>query len=81
MDSLTAARKRYSFARVCVEVDATDSLPDSVPVVIDGNKKVNVAAEYSWKPPRCSSCAVFGHTNEKCPNQKTSKSIQKWVPK
>nr|GEZ95812.1 hypothetical protein [Tanacetum cinerariifolium] len=23
--------------------------------------------EYEWKPPRCSSCKVFGHIHEECP--------------
>ncbi|GJY42923.1 cytokinin dehydrogenase 3-like protein [Tanacetum coccineum] len=24
-------------------------------------------ARYEWKPPRCSSCKVFGHIHEECP--------------
>nr|GEU81051.1 hypothetical protein [Tanacetum cinerariifolium] len=27
----------------------------------------NVRVEYEWKPPRCSSCKVFGHIHEECP--------------
>ncbi|GJU97164.1 putative reverse transcriptase domain-containing protein [Tanacetum coccineum] len=26
----------------------------------------NVRVEYEWKPPRCSSCKVFGHIHEEC---------------
>nr|GEV59386.1 hypothetical protein [Tanacetum cinerariifolium] len=26
----------------------------------------NVHVEYEWKPPRCSSCKVFGHVHEEC---------------
>ncbi|GKE07621.1 ARID DNA-binding domain-containing protein [Tanacetum coccineum] len=25
------------------------------------------SARYEWKPPRCSSCKVFGHIHEECP--------------
>nr|GEX12464.1 hypothetical protein [Tanacetum cinerariifolium] len=32
----------------------------------EGHYTCNVSVEYEWKPPRCSSCKVFGHTHEEC---------------
>ncbi|GJT29846.1 putative dual specificity protein phosphatase DSP8 [Tanacetum coccineum] len=40
----------------------------------------NVHVEYEWKPPRCSSCKVFGHSHEECPKN-TSASEKKTVKK
>nr|GEY54022.1 hypothetical protein [Tanacetum cinerariifolium] len=33
----------------------------------EGHYTCNVHVEYEWKPPRCSSCKVFGHIHEECP--------------
>ncbi|GJV55342.1 putative reverse transcriptase domain, reverse transcriptase zinc-binding domain protein [Tanacetum coccineum] len=30
-----------------------------------------VDIEYEWKPPRCSTCAIFDHVPEKCPKNPT----------
>ncbi|GJV45987.1 nucleotide-diphospho-sugar transferase [Tanacetum coccineum] len=32
----------------------------------EGHYTCNVRVEYEWKPPRCSSCKVFGHIHEEC---------------
>ncbi|GKE73530.1 nucleotide-diphospho-sugar transferase [Tanacetum coccineum] len=34
----------------------------------EGHYTCNVRIEYEWKTPRCSSCKVFGHIHEECPN-------------
>nr|GEV04783.1 hypothetical protein [Tanacetum cinerariifolium] len=34
----------------------------------EGHYTCNVRVEYEWKPHRCSSCKVFGHIHEECPN-------------
>ncbi|GJY29596.1 RNA-directed DNA polymerase, eukaryota, reverse transcriptase zinc-binding domain protein [Tanacetum coccineum] len=26
-----------------------------------------IEVEYEWKPPRCSTCCIFDHTNDQCP--------------
>ena len=62
---------RMGYARVLVEVDAQQGLPDKVEVVY---RKANnahtiikhVSVEYSWKPYLCDQCKVFGHSNLKC---------------
>ncbi|GJU86581.1 RNA-directed DNA polymerase, eukaryota, reverse transcriptase zinc-binding domain protein [Tanacetum coccineum] len=33
----------------------------------EGHYICNVRVEYEWKPPRCSSCKVFGHIHKECP--------------
>ncbi|GJW77233.1 RNA-directed DNA polymerase, eukaryota, reverse transcriptase zinc-binding domain protein [Tanacetum coccineum] len=47
-------------------------LKDNIVVVMpkitrEGHYTCNVSVEYEWKPPRCSSCKVFGHIHEECP--------------
>ncbi|OVA05081.1 protein of unknown function DUF4283 [Macleaya cordata] len=81
MDSVTASGERRYFAHVCVEVSVDDILLDVIPVLVDGCRKVNVSAEYSWKPQKCSSCKTFGHSNSRCPSSRISKITQKWVQK
>lgn len=43
-------------------------------VVIDGTKRFTVDVEYSWKPPRCMHCQVFGHTLIGCAKLKMEKT-------
>lgn len=42
---------------------------------VGGYTKDVVRIEYEWKPPRCSLCKVFGHTDTTCPM-----SISKTIP-
>ncbi|GJV52726.1 retrotransposon protein, putative, ty1-copia subclass [Tanacetum coccineum] len=55
-----------------VELRADVKLKDNIVVVMpkitrEGHYTCNVRVEYEWKPPRCSSCKVFGHIHEECP--------------
>nr|GEV14472.1 hypothetical protein [Tanacetum cinerariifolium] len=34
-----------------------------------GYTKDTIRVEYEWKPPRCPTCNIFGHTNETCPKK------------
>ncbi|GKD60792.1 retrotransposon protein, putative, ty1-copia subclass [Tanacetum coccineum] len=61
-----------SYARVMIELWADVELKDTIVVVmpkIIGERyyTCTVRVEYEWKPPRCSCCKVFGHTQEECP--------------
>nr|GEW29731.1 hypothetical protein [Tanacetum cinerariifolium] len=38
-----------------------------VRLVREDHYRCNFRVEYEWKPPRCSSCKVFGHIHEECP--------------
>ncbi|GKA60377.1 hypothetical protein Tco_0759784 [Tanacetum coccineum] len=62
---------RSSYARVMVELRADVELKDNIVVAMpkitrEGHYTCNVRVEYEWKPPRCSSCKVFGHVHEEC---------------
>ncbi|GKA96142.1 cytokinin dehydrogenase 3-like protein [Tanacetum coccineum] len=62
---------RSSYARVMIELRADVELKDNIVVVMpkitrEGHYTCNVRVEYEWKPPRCSSCRVFGHIHEEC---------------
>nr|GEU87294.1 hypothetical protein [Tanacetum cinerariifolium] len=63
---------RSSFARCLIEVNSEANLLDFVTIGIlslEGNDfiKETIQAEYEWKPPRCETCKIFGHTNDCCP--------------
>ncbi|GJS35027.1 retrotransposon protein, putative, ty1-copia subclass [Tanacetum coccineum] len=64
--------RRLSYARVMIKLRADMELKDNIVVAMpkitrDGHYTCNVCVEYKWKPPRCSSCKVFGHSHEECP--------------
>ncbi|GJU85945.1 hypothetical protein Tco_1293491 [Tanacetum coccineum] len=63
---------RSSYVRVMIELRADVELKDNIVVAKpkitrEGHYTCNVRVEYEWKPPRCSSCKVFGHIHEECP--------------
>ena len=65
-DSMTESRKRISFARICVELDVGSDLIDSFELDMGDNEVVFIRAEYQWKPMKCSTCKVFGHSTGSC---------------
>ncbi|GKG12301.1 RNA-directed DNA polymerase, eukaryota, reverse transcriptase zinc-binding domain protein, partial [Tanacetum coccineum] len=63
---------RSSYARVMIELQADVELKDIIVVAMhkitrEDHYTRNVRVKYEWKPPRCSSCKVFGHIHEECP--------------
>ncbi|GJR68831.1 RNA-directed DNA polymerase, eukaryota, reverse transcriptase zinc-binding domain protein [Tanacetum coccineum] len=72
MDRITTsmcekAYGRASFARVLVEVEAAKGLVDSVEVCYKAlGRSMKLRVEYTWRPPVCSHCKVFGHNDDKC---------------
>ncbi|GKB94051.1 RNA-directed DNA polymerase, eukaryota, reverse transcriptase zinc-binding domain protein [Tanacetum coccineum] len=61
-----------SYARVMIKFWADVELKDNIVVPMskimrEGYYTCNVHVEYEWKPPRCSCCKVFGHTQNECP--------------
>lgn len=60
-DEMTETAKRISYAKICVEVDVTASLPHSVDLFTASGKMVTIAIKYPWRPVKCGSCKVFGH--------------------
>ncbi|KAK3212588.1 hypothetical protein Dsin_017294 [Dipteronia sinensis] len=75
-DSLTESMKRISYARVCIEIDATCELVDSFDLFMGDNSRPNlgesveILVEYQWKPKICTECKFFGHSITTCPKLK-----------
>ncbi|KAL6983678.1 hypothetical protein U1Q18_052613 [Sarracenia purpurea var. burkii] len=65
----TDTKKRISFARVCIEVDASKQLIHSVFVRCEG-ETIDIPIEYQGLPPRCSRCYAFGHETTMCKSAK-----------
>ncbi|KAL5725828.1 pectinesterase [Ranunculus cassubicifolius] len=79
-DRKTELKTKTDYARICIEVKATSTFPTAIPVVVDKKRVFRVSAEYNWRPPRCTHCKVFGHSEDNCPKHKVQqKSV--WIPK
>ncbi|KAK1295843.1 hypothetical protein QJS10_CPB15g00883 [Acorus calamus] len=65
MDSSTASHSRIEYARICVEIKASSSLPEVILLKEDGLLK-EIHVEYEWKPSPCKSCNTFGHSETQC---------------
>ncbi|GKB64760.1 RNA-directed DNA polymerase, eukaryota, reverse transcriptase zinc-binding domain protein [Tanacetum coccineum] len=65
-------RGRFSYARVLIEVQAEKEFKEKVEICYssnqnpEGNFSKYVDVEYSWKPPVCTLCKVFGHFDRNC---------------
>ncbi|PWA58114.1 hypothetical protein CTI12_AA401330 [Artemisia annua] len=72
MDRMTTAicEKPYgraSFARVLVEIDSNKALVDNVELWYESLGKIlKIWVEYTWVPPRCEECKVYGHYLSEC---------------
>ncbi|XP_026408126.1 uncharacterized protein LOC113303283 [Papaver somniferum] len=83
MDTQTLKKTRMRYARICVEVGVDCEFPESFTFTLGGKDRVEIKMEYSWKPPKCNDCAVFGHAQSQCPKKikQTPKMVQKWMQK
>ncbi|BFG40751.1 hypothetical protein CerSpe_270250 [Prunus speciosa] len=76
VDSLTESRKKVYYARVCMEIDASDDLVESFDLVshLDVNAGVTqtfeIKVKYQWRPQMCMKCRIFGHSEPSCPSLK-----------
>ncbi|GKD68706.1 RNA-directed DNA polymerase, eukaryota, reverse transcriptase zinc-binding domain protein [Tanacetum coccineum] len=76
MDAMTASmcqfgRGRLRYARVLIEVDAKKQFKQGIDVQYRDTKgnvvrTKQIMIEYSWRPPVCEFCHVFGHTTKIC---------------
>ncbi|GJS57796.1 serine/threonine-protein kinase HT1-like protein [Tanacetum coccineum] len=82
MEGLDAMLKNGPcYARELIEVRADVELKDNIVVAMlkivkEGFYTCNVRVEYEWKPPRCTSCKVFGHVQDECPKNKGSDVVK-----
>ncbi|GAV93098.1 DUF4283 domain-containing protein/zf-CCHC_4 domain-containing protein, partial [Cephalotus follicularis] len=77
MDANTTHRHALMFARVCVEMPASSSFPDSITLELEDGSTIQVGVEYPWKPPACTLCKVFDHSNRTCPKA----TRREWLPR
>lgn len=61
VDLRTEQMELISFARVCVQISASQPFVESVVVDVNGFLH-EVQVEFDWKPIVCSKCGVFGHS-------------------
>ncbi|GJS56483.1 zinc knuckle CX2CX4HX4C containing protein [Tanacetum coccineum] len=64
--------RRNTYARALVEFSAEEELKNSIVIAIPlingkGHTLASIDVEYEWNPPRCNTCKVFDHVNDKCP--------------
>ncbi|XP_021837529.1 uncharacterized protein [Spinacia oleracea] len=82
-DGCTTRQERVSFARVLIEMDVTNPLPDHVWIEDTTGKAFKQPVSYDWKPQFCKPCNVVGHDCDKIQKAKPVKPAVKkvWVPK
>nr|GEX43737.1 hypothetical protein [Tanacetum cinerariifolium] len=69
---------RSAYARALIKILVEDVLKEDLVIAIPvgkdkGHSLASIRTEYEWRPPRCSTCLIFDHTDDKCP--KLSKVI------
>ncbi|GAV81764.1 DUF4283 domain-containing protein/zf-CCHC_4 domain-containing protein [Cephalotus follicularis] len=77
MDANTTHRHALVFARVCIDIPATSSFPDTITLELEDGSTTYVGVEYPWKPPACTLCKVFDHSNRTCPRA----TRREWIPR
>ncbi|KAK8683648.1 hypothetical protein V6N13_039702 [Hibiscus sabdariffa] len=65
-DKATILKQSLEYAKICVEVSAKSSLPESILVDLGEGHSIHVSVELVWASPRCSHCSILGHSDETC---------------
>ncbi|GJX54062.1 putative ribonuclease H-like domain-containing protein [Tanacetum coccineum] len=63
--------RRSSYTRILIEIDACNDFSDNLVMAVPnlegtGYTKETIRVEYEWKPSRCSTCLIFGHSLDDC---------------
>jgi hypothetical protein len=77
-DECTAHKLRVSYARILIEMDVTQELPQSITIRDNEGNKMKQLVEYEWKPLFFGQCQKLGHICDKIPPKKTQPV---WKPK
>ncbi|KAI8571753.1 hypothetical protein RHMOL_Rhmol01G0143300 [Rhododendron molle] len=80
-DEFTREHSRLTFARVCIEVEATKEIPESFVVDLGYGKPFEIRVEVPWKPQACKVCKTFGHTTNACPKPRVPPPSLEWKVK
>ncbi|XP_070002870.1 uncharacterized protein [Nicotiana sylvestris] len=65
-DKLTANCDRISYARILIEMDISQKLPDSLMIEVADGKYKEQMLECEWKPAYCEECLQLGQHTESC---------------
>ncbi|XP_074314348.1 uncharacterized protein LOC141649561 [Silene latifolia] len=84
-DMATEERMRLGYARVMVELQVDQHLPNAISFRDENGGVLQVKIEYEWKPIKCTKCQGMGHDLENCRKGEMKKSRpqlvqKKWKP-
>ncbi|XP_060194890.1 uncharacterized protein LOC132624075 [Lycium barbarum] len=74
-DEFTANAEKISYARILMEADVSQDLPDSL-IVETPSGPWKQAITYDWKPKFCNECIIFGHDEFECWNYRDYEEIK-----
>ncbi|XP_059291472.1 uncharacterized protein LOC132044951 [Lycium ferocissimum] len=74
-DEFTANAEKISYARILVEADVSQDLPDFL-IVETPSGPWKQAITYDWQPKFCNECIRFGHDAFECWNYKDYEEIK-----
>lgn len=57
-DHTTLLRKRLSYARVCVEIDASKTLVKEYDLRCPNGLLITILADHEWIPSKCNNCNI-----------------------
>ncbi|XP_042486025.1 uncharacterized protein LOC122066273 [Macadamia integrifolia] len=80
LDVRTKTLERLSYARLCVEVNASEQLPSTVAIKDEEGRIFKQEIMYDWKLTKCSACKVFGHSLEQYGETPVAKHNRKTKP-
>ncbi|KAK1295057.1 hypothetical protein QJS10_CPA16g00398 [Acorus calamus] len=66
VDSATLQCSHASYARICVEAQASSPLPDSILVEVAPGIRESFKVDYDWKPQACKYCQTICHDKVGC---------------
>ncbi|XP_019256255.1 PREDICTED: uncharacterized protein LOC109234641 [Nicotiana attenuata] len=65
-DKLTTQEQRIAYAKILIEMDISQPLPDSLSLELPDGKYYSQDIEYEWKPMYCQDCLKVGHVTGDC---------------
>ncbi|XP_038990688.1 uncharacterized protein LOC120113688 [Hibiscus syriacus] len=79
MDSVTAAKSRLEYAKVCIEIGVNQVIPKFIDVQLKDGKSISVLVEVPWLPSSCRKCSLFGHSDKNCNSLKNQPPVKQLV--
>ena len=70
-DRLTATKARISYARVLIEVDLRESLPDTIQIGLPNGQFIDQLVIFESLPRFCKTCNSIGHLSDSCGKNST----------